>query len=100
MTEAKTMEKVRAIDEKRNKKKATKRNVDYAVNANIPSKQQKVLQCRKCKANLHDSMQYVKTVCVDCGFAIRYVPQNDINKALSYSALKSVDLAVPILSNR
>ena len=39
-------------------------------------------------------------ICVDCGFAFRYVPQNDINKAHSFSALKSVDFAVPILSNR
>ena len=38
LTEAETMEKVRAIDEKRNKKKATKRNKDYANDANILSK--------------------------------------------------------------
>ena len=30
----------------------------------------------------------LKTVCVDCGFAIRYVLQNDINKVLSFSAKK------------
>ena len=39
LTEAETMEKVRAMDEKRNKKKATKRNIDNADDANIPSKQ-------------------------------------------------------------
>ena len=55
LTVAKTMEKVRAINEKQNKKRL--QNVtDYVYNANILSKQQKVLQCRKCKAQFYGSM--------------------------------------------